>query len=308
MMKTKIAGRPLSYIPSKEEIAQAASLAPTMGAGPKPQGGVTKLLRESLAGPNDIEAMLLADPFRIRIPEGLLRDEPEYADEAFNELVESMRALGRNQEPISVRRIHGDLAHEFELLAGTRRLAAAKALGQKVLVLVRRLDSEFQADLIHEIENRARKSKSLYSIAQRYAYLMQTGRYESQMELAERLGVHQASCNRLLRLIEQAPEGFWDHIEDRNAITWRQVRAILEAFDDQSLADHLRLTERTTIAKLLADIRAARRTETESGSVSEPDGLVLRRTSRGFQIKLPPSVSEADAERILAAVQKILGG
>lgn len=303
-----VKARPLSQAPSAEELAALAAQASAEegepGIRPAKQG-VSKILGKALGGPENIEGTVVTDPNRIRIPDGLLRDQSEYEDSEFDELKASLVRTGQNQEAISVRRVQGDLHHDFELLAGTRRVLAARQLKQRVFALIRRCTDE-EADLIHEIENNSRKSKSAYSTALRHAHLMGTGRYATQEMMAKYLGVSQPLVSVGVRLIANAPEGFWDRVTDKGSLLWRQAEKLVVGFDNPKCREALQGDDTMTVAQALAKMRLAQQTRRSSASPPTPNNVRVEKKGRGFVLALPTSLSKEKVQVIAEMVRKHL--
>jgi ParB family chromosome partitioning protein len=116
--------------------------------------------------------------------------------EAIAELAASMKSSGIIQ-PLVARRIGGD----FELIAGHRRLQAAKLAGlANVPVIVRDVDNFTQAQLAL-VENIQREDLNPIERAQGYRALMdQLGL--TQAELASRMGEERSGIANYLRLLE----------------------------------------------------------------------------------------------------------
>ncbi len=119
--------------------------------------------------------------------------------ESIAELAESIAAQGI-VTPLLVRPA-GD---KFEVIAGHRRLAAAKVAGLKVVpVIVRHLDDR-AALKVQLTENAGREDLNPLQRAQAYArYLKETG--ETQEQLAASLGVTQGTVSSLLALLDLPP-------------------------------------------------------------------------------------------------------
>ncbi len=119
--------------------------------------------------------------------------------ESLAELMESIAAQGI-VTPLLVR----PLGDGFQVIAGHRRLAAAKLAGVKVVpVLVRRLDDR-EALKVQLTEHAGREDLNPLQRAQAYArYLKETG--ETQEQLALSLGVTQGTVSSMLALLDLPP-------------------------------------------------------------------------------------------------------
>jgi ParB family transcriptional regulator, chromosome partitioning protein len=139
------------------------------------------------------------DPLLVSVD--LIRPNPHQPrktinQEAIAELADSMKSSGIIQ-PLVVRRIGSD----FELIAGHRRLQAAKLAGlTDVPVIVRDVDNFTQAQLAL-VENIQREDLNPIERAQGYRALMdQLGL--TQAELAGRMGEERSGIANYLRLLE----------------------------------------------------------------------------------------------------------
>ncbi len=120
------------------------------------------------------------------------------------DLIESFKAMGRQQFPAIVRRVEGEGAFQYEVICGARRHWTAKYLGWKLLVEVRDLDDE-EAFRISDIENRSREDISDYERAKDYKGALKLY-YSSQKQMAERLEVSVAWLSRFLALADMPQE------------------------------------------------------------------------------------------------------
>jgi len=119
-----------------------------------------------------------------------------FSDESLAELAASLKANGLIQ-PIIVRKV----GEQFELIAGERRLRAARLAGlTHIPVIVREVDPYTQAQLAL-VENIQREDLNPLDRANAYQSLMvQLGL--TQAELASRLGEQRSSVANFLRLLE----------------------------------------------------------------------------------------------------------
>ena len=88
--------------------------------------GTTLLGRESAlarvaSGEVRQVTQLLLDPARVRIWPGNARSYAHLSEESCRELIDSIVAEGGQKVPAVVRRVEGDPAHDYEVIAGTRR-------------------------------------------------------------------------------------------------------------------------------------------------------------------------------------------
>lgn len=124
-----------------------------------------------------------------------------FEEAALLELAESIRSCGIIQ-PLTVRKLNDNT---FELIAGERRLKAAKLIGMKeVPVLVMNVNEDASA-LIALIENLQRKDLTFFEEAVSYDKLMREFAY-TQDELAFKLGKKQSTIANKLRLLKLSDE------------------------------------------------------------------------------------------------------
>jgi|GEM_PF-2365178 len=139
-------------------------------------------------------------------------------DEELDELVESIRRHGILQ-PILVRP-RGQL---YEVVAGERRLKAAKKAGLvEVPVIVREMSDE-EVAFARLVENLQRKDLSAYEKAKAIKSLIDRG--YSQVEIAEKLGMTKGRISQMLSILKL--EGKFTVVNLINLSEW-QVRAILK--------------------------------------------------------------------------------
>lgn len=119
-----------------------------------------------------------------------------FEEGALFELAESIRACGIIQ-PLTVRKLNDNT---YELIAGERRLKAARLIGLKeVPVLVMNVNEDASA-LIALIENLQRKDLTFFEEAVSYDRLIREFAY-TQDELALKLGKKQSTIANKLRLL-----------------------------------------------------------------------------------------------------------
>jgi ParB family chromosome partitioning protein len=149
------------------------------------------------------------------------------------ELVGSLRAHGLVQ-PIVVR----GKAYRYQLIAGQRRLAAARRLGwEKVPVRVLDVDDRGMAE-IAIVENLQRRDlDALEKAASFRQYLATWGC--TQEELAKRLSIDRSHVANLIRLLE-LPEGVQGRLRS-GSISMGHARALLPLGDE---AEQVRLADR----------------------------------------------------------------
>lgn len=164
------------------------------------------------------------------IPLGRIRPNPQqprrsFDEEGLAELAASIRSCGILQ-PLTVRRAGGG----YELVAGERRLRAARIAGlREVPCLVAQVGEEDSA-LLALMENLQRRDLDCWEEAQAIARLI--SRYGlSQEEAARRLGRAQPTVANKLRLL-RLPEDVRALLRE-NGLTERHARALLRLQDPE---------------------------------------------------------------------------
>lgn len=164
------------------------------------------------------------------IPLGRIRPNPQqprrsFDEEGLAELAASIRSCGILQ-PLTVRRA----GEGYELVAGERRLRAARIAGlREVPCLVARVGEEDSA-LLALMENLQRRDLDCWEEAQAIARLI--SRYGlSQEEAARRLGRAQPTVANKLRLL-RLPEDVRALLRE-NGLTERHARALLRLQDPE---------------------------------------------------------------------------
>ena len=164
------------------------------------------------------------------IPLGRIRPNPQqprhsFDEEGLAELAASIRSCGILQ-PLTVRRA----GEGYELVAGERRLRAARIAGlREVPCLVAQVGEEDSA-LLALMENLQRRDLDCWEEAQAIARLI--SRYGlSQEEAARRLGRAQPTVANKLRLL-RLPEDVRALLRE-NGLTERHARALLRLHDPE---------------------------------------------------------------------------
>lgn len=155
------------------------------------------------------------------------RDQPRklFSKHSLDELAASIREQGVIQ-PLIVRRIEGG---KYELIAGERRLKAAKLVGlSRVPVVVTEIVPEkvFEIALIENIQR-----EDLNPIEEALAFRELQEKYRlTQEEIAQRVGKERSSIANSLRLLSLPEEIRGDIIEGR--LSMGHARALLGIEDD----------------------------------------------------------------------------
>ncbi|WP_419758737.1 ParB/RepB/Spo0J family partition protein [Acidisoma sp.] len=151
------------------------------------------------------------DPDTCRIWQGHNRDYEALNEQACSDLIDSLRAQGRQEVPAIVRRVTGDPKIRFEVICGARRHWSVSWLRRhhfpdfKFIVEPRELTDE-EAFCLADLENRSRKDLSDYERATDYARAVERYYDGSQQRMAERLQVTKSWLSRYLELAKLPPE------------------------------------------------------------------------------------------------------
>ena len=210
------------------------------------------------------------------IAPGAGQPRKRFEEKALAELAGSIRSNGVI-EPLIVRRVGGS----FELIAGERRLRAAKLAGlAEVPVVVTDATDEESLEFAI-IENVQREDLNAIEEAEAYRSLMGFGL--SQEEVARRVGKDRATVANYLRLLK-LPLEIKEEIVN-GVITMGHARAIL------SLAGHAAQTE------------LCRRVISRGLSVRETERLAAERSPKAGSGAGRKAVSPAPADPDLASVE-----
>ena len=207
-------------------------------------------------------------------------DQPRrvFPQHELEELAASIRALGLLQ-PLTVRR--GEQG--WELVAGERRLRAAKLAGlTEVPCLSLQIDSQ-RSSLLALVENLQRKDLDFWEEALALDRLISTY-HLSQEEAARRIGKSQSAVANKLRLLK-LPCAVLERLRDAGA-TERHARALLPLGDPrlQAQAAELILKEKLTVAQTeaLVDRLLHPAPQVPSASPRRPRRVVLIKDVRLF--------------------------
>jgi ParB family chromosome partitioning protein len=148
-----------------------------------------------------------------------------FDDDTIDELAQSIRAYGIIQ-PLSVRKMGNN---SFELVAGERRLRAAKKIGMEKVpaIIVDITDKESAA--IALLENLQREDLNFIEEAEAYFNLIKDHSY-TQEQLADTIGKKQSTIANKLRLLKLSKNVRNTLLENR--LTERHARALLKISEE----------------------------------------------------------------------------
>ena len=211
----------------------------------------------------------------------------EFSEDALEELAQSIRSHGILQ-PLSVRRVEGG----YQLIAGERRLRAAKLAGlSEVPCLVMRL-TDRESGMVALIENLQRQDLDFIEEARGIGLLME--RYGlTQEQAAQALGKSQSGIANKLRLLRHS-EAVLSRIR-REGLTERHARALLKLPEEA-----LKFQAIDTICKLSMTAQRAEHYIDSLLSTEKPAGKPnlgrflagLDQSLAGFRSSGIPAISE----------------
>ena len=156
-----------------------------------------------------------------------------FDDEGLRELASSIRRHGILQ-PLTVRSAGGG---KWELVAGERRLRAAKLAGLEKVPCIRREADDRESALLALVENLQRRDLHyLEEAAAIAAYIRQTG--ITQEEAAAQLGRSPSALANKLRLLRLSPA--CRELLVQNGLTERHARCLLRLEDEEERLAALR--------------------------------------------------------------------
>ncbi len=227
-----------------------------------------KIDEESERHQDDIVQLRVAD-----IVPNAYQPRTEFDEEKIKELAQTLQTHGIIQ-PIVVRKKDDE---QFEVIAGERRLRAAKLLEWETISSIVRDLSNTETASIALIENIQREELSVIEEAQAYEKLIEMHEL-TQEALAQRLGKSQSTVANRLRLLVLPGEIQRGLIERQ--ITERHARALMKLKDEKEqlaffkkiVAEELTVRETDELIKKLQ--------ETESAPVKKRKAKIISKDVR----------------------------
>ena len=260
--------------------AEAPSPAPSSPPERAPERlrGTTLLGRESAlarvaSGEVRQVTQLLLDPARVRIWPGNARAYAHLSEENCRELIDSIIAEGGQKVPAVVRRVEGDPAHDYEVIAGTRRhwsiswLRSHNYPDLQFVTQVAALDDE-AAFRLADLENRARKDVSDLERARNYATALVDHYGNHLTRMSERLKLSKGWLSKMIK-VAGIPDTVIAAFASPADVQLKPAYALAQALDDKGHARAI-----AAMAKQVAREQAARRGD---GKLPYPAANVLRR-------------------------------
>ncbi|WXR62811.1 nucleoid occlusion protein [Peptostreptococcaceae bacterium AGR-M142] len=155
-----------------------------------------------------------------------------FNEDQLQELKNSISEYGILQ-PITVRKLKED---NYELVAGERRLKAAKLAGLKEIPAIIKDLTEESSAVLAIVENLQREDLNFIEESLGYEKLIRKYNF-TQNELAKKLGKSQSTIANKLRILK-LPQNIQDKLIDNN-LTQRHARALLKLNDEDIMHEVL---------------------------------------------------------------------
>ena len=229
-----------------ENPANAATGAGATAAGPAlPASGTANAqpTQTTVMGENRDrqQGIALARPEDIEVNQ--YQPRRDFDDTAIEELAQSIRANGIIQPLVVRKQANGS----YQLIAGERRLRAAKKAGLKQVPIVIRRSTDREALELALIENIQRQNLNCIDEALAYFQLMQDFKL-TQEEVAQRVGKDRTTVSNFVRLL-RLPEAIIDDLK-RQILSFGHGKALLGLEDNE-----LRLRARAQIVERRLSVR-----------------------------------------------------
>lgn len=227
---------------------------------------------------------LLLDPARVRVWPGNARSYEHLTEESCRELIDSIVAEGGQKVPAVVRRVEGDPAHDYEVIAGTRRhwsiswLRSHSYPDMKFVAQVADLDDE-AAFRLADLENRARKDVSDLERARNYAAALKAHYGNHLTRMAERLKLSKGWLSKMLK-VARIPDTVIEAFASPAEVQLKPAYPLAQALDDKERATAIKRAA-GAIAKEQAALR-------KSGEPALPSSEVIARLLAAGQEKAKP--------------------
>ena len=183
---------------------------------------------------------LLLDPARVRIWSGNARSYAHLSEQSCRELIDSIIAEGGQKVPAVVRRVEDDPAHDYEVIAGTRRHWSISWLRRnsypemQFVAQVAQLDDE-AAFRLADLENRARQDVSDLERARNYAAALEDHYGGHLTRMAERLKLSKGWLSKMLK-VASLPDAIIAAFGSPAEVQLKPAYALAQALDDEARA------------------------------------------------------------------------
>lgn len=215
--------------------------------------GTTLLGRESAlarvaAGEVRQVTQLHLDPARVRIWPGNARRYDMLSEAECQDLIDSILAEGAQKVPAVVRRVDGDAAYDYEVIAGTRRhwtiawLRRNSYPDMKFLAQVHELDDE-SAFRLADVENRARKDVTDLERARNYAAALPAYYGNHLTRMAERLKLSKGWLSKMIK-VANLPDEVVQAFSSPADIKLKPAYPLAQALEDDDRSSAIRVEAR----------------------------------------------------------------
>jgi ParB family chromosome partitioning protein len=299
------------------------------------QAGAQGLLEENQrlkAERADGRVVLLVDPKRVRFGPLANRDERSLnvKDEAFRELKNDLAENGQ-EFPIKVRAIDGDAQHDYEVVAGHRRLRAALELdrersdGFAVQVILDAHAAELKSLALKMYrENKVRSDLSPYEYGRTFRRWLDAGIFHTQAEVAAAAKLSQPAVSFYMGVAELPKEVHAAFGDPRQiSLRWMQELARQLKADEAGLLararEIARLNPRPEAEKVFLALTAVATPASEKrrgGTPTRSDSFKLNnkvvytfgRKDGRFSVKLGKLVDKSLQKELAEDLQEFLRG
>lgn len=214
-------------------------------------------LRQAKRARAEAERAFPSEIFQLRtdsIRPNRAQPRADFDNNAIIRLADSIRRYGILQ-PLTVRRSDDDDMYEYELIAGERRLRAARMLGYfTVPCIIAQADEQTSAEMAI-IENLLREDLNMFEQAYGFRKLIENHAL-TQDEVARRMSMSQSAVANKLRLLKLSYEEQAAILETE--LSERHARALLRISDKDVRLESIRkiATERWNVAQTEAYVEA----------------------------------------------------
>ncbi|MGR3491459.1 MAG: ParB/RepB/Spo0J family partition protein [Shimia sp.] len=289
-------------------------------------------IAERVSGEREEKVLHWVDPARCRMWAGHNRAYDLLTEETCRDLIDGIRAQGRQEFPAIVRRLTDNDRYDYEVICGARRHFAVSWLRAnnfpdfRYLIEVRDLTDE-EAFRLGDIENRDREDISDYERASDYRIALDRYYGGKQKAMAERLEVSEGWLSRHLELA-RLPSSIvlaFPSIRDLKEVHARQLKPLLKEprlrAKVLNAADDLARVQNTARdgegafvdpAKVIAQLKAAgvakkpkpKKTEYRGGDAGRVTHVAQGKTHR---LEFASTTSPEDLRAALKAFMATLG-
>ena len=218
-----------------------------------------------------------------------------FNEQALEELAHSIRQFGLLQ-PITVRKLGTD---KYELIAGERRLRAAKLAGFTRINAIVMPAIEQESALLAIVENLQREGLNCFEEAQAYYEILRDHGL-TQEELARELGKNQSTIANKIRLLRLGGEV--RAFAERHAMSERHVRALLRLADERKQLEIARKVVEQSLSVKQTEALVERLVEETTSDKKRSKVRLLHRDYRLFVNTIRATVAQIKEQGVNASV------